>query len=759
MGKKIVLYRTFKYFLFFLLFLILSYAEIDGIRPFAFGMLFALVWCNQKIYIITPLYLLAGIIADFSINNLIALSATCFVFVMAYFLHQKFKKPLNKMLIGLYAFLSQGAYLFLNSYGGEEFFKAVCATIIGIVCLYAYLFFMQGLFVRGLRRKLLLDEGVCGGVLMLAIGVGLASIPDYCGIVSKFLLLLFVCVLFLCLEKQISISFSLLLGVGTLLHSKDFVMFLLICVVVLTFLVTSNSKKIFLCLSLLLADMFVNLYFFSYYNIYLFLPTIMACLCIMLIPQKTIQKIKNYFIAETEQYAWREMINRSREQMVKKIFETSVVFKEMQKIYLAMSKKSLNPDDAISYILEQLNFDVCGKCSNKNCPYAQIMQTDEEIKTLISLAISRGFVSVVDLSPALMKKCQKITILINEINKLVKEYNEYAVINCGVNSSRLLLADQLGGVQEVLDTLSQNVRKTISFNQSLENQIMEELIYEYILCSEALVYYKDDDIESVTLNIKTKSVNNNKIEKIVSNRLKTKMKITNVNVSEKPGYSIVILNKAYGYDVVFGSAQQTKWGSPVSGDTFSVTRIGNSKVFMSVCDGMGSGNDANNISTLSLNLIEKFYEAGFGSNLIIKNVNKLLSLREEDSFSAIDICVFDLTNASCRLIKIGASLGFIKQKEQTLLVKTSALPLGILEDVKPCVKSYALNDGDMVILLSDGVVDAWEDVMKLKNLINNLGTENPQTIADIILEETLKLSQNYAEDDMTVLVGKIWKNI
>lgn len=757
-SKKLALYKILKYFLFFLLFLVLSFAEINGMRPFAFGMLFALVWCNQKIYIVAPLYLISGIIVELSVTNVLSLSVTCFVFVMFYFLHQKLNKPLNKLLIGLYAFLSQGAFLFLNSHGGEVFFKAICCFVVGMICLYTYLFLMQSLFIRGLRRKFLLDEGICAGVLFLVLGIGFTSIPDYQMMVSKFLFVLLILLFSLCLEKEQSIAFSLLLGIGSLLHQNDFVFFLCLSLMALVLIITSNSKRIFSLLGLILVDAFVNLYFFNYYDIYLFLPTILAGLCVLIIPQKTYNKIKNHFISETEEYCSRDMINRTRQQLFKRLFEVKDVFKEMQNIYLAMSKGGLNPDDAITYVFEQINCNVCGKCLQKSCcPYSQIMQQDEDMKTLIALALSRGKISVIDMPLSFMKNCKKVVVFVNNLNGIVKEYNNYAIINSSVNNSKLLLSEQLGGVQDVLISLSNDINKKVMFDFSLENKIREELMFENILCSEAIIFFQEKKIESVSLNIKTKNINNNKIAKVVSNVMKTALCVYDCKESEKPGYSIVTLKTMHHYDVVFGSCQQTKCGSSISGDTFSVKRINEKNVFMSLCDGMGSGDHAFDISKLSLNLVEKFYEAGFGGSLIVKNVNKLLSLREEDSFSTIDICVFDLFNASCRLIKIGATIGFIKQKQQTQMIETSALPLGILDSVEPTIKNYALSDGDMVVMLSDGVVDSWSDVEKLKNLINNTQTTDPQFLADTILQESLLQTQNYAEDDMTVVVGKIWQ--
>ena len=141
--SRTVFYVGLKYFLFFLLFYLLHSAQIEGVRPFAFGMLFALVWCNQKIYILAPLYVLSGLLIEFTLNNIICLFCTVIVFGGFYFLHYKLKKPLNHILIGIYAFLSQFAFIYLSLGNTEQMIKAIITLIVGIICLYAYLFFMQ----------------------------------------------------------------------------------------------------------------------------------------------------------------------------------------------------------------------------------------------------------------------------------------------------------------------------------------------------------------------------------------------------------------------------------------------------------------------------------------------------------------------------------------------------------------------------------------------------------------------------------------
>ena len=64
-------------------------------------------------------------------------------------------------------------------------------------------------------------------------------------------------------------------------------------------------------------------------------------------------------------------------------------------------------------------------------------------------------------------------------------------------------------------------------------------------------------------------------------------------------------------------------------------------IYLPICDGMGSGDNAYNISKLSISLIENFYKAGFDNEIILSSVNKLLSLSEQENFSTIDLAVLD----------------------------------------------------------------------------------------------------------------------
>ena len=60
----------------------------------------------------------------------------------------------------------------------------------------------------------------------------------------------------------------------------------------------------------------------------------------------------------------------------------------------------------------------------------------------------------------------------------------------------------------------------------------------------------------------------------------------------------------------------------------------------------------------------------------------------------------------------------------------------------------------MVIMITDGISDAFESFEKFAEFINNITSINPQVVAQTILDEAIKLNGGVAKDDMTVLVAR-----
>lgn len=70
--------------------------------------------------------------------------------------------------------------------------------------------------------------------------------------------------------------------------------------------------------------------------------------------------------------------------------------------------------------------------------------------------------------------------------------------------------------------------------------------------------------------------------------------------------------------------------------------------------------------------------------------------------------------------------------------------------------------GDIVIMCSDGILESnieYENKeVWVKNLLEEIETDNVQKIANILLAQAVDNGVGTAKDDMTVIVAKIKKN-
>lgn len=133
--------------------------------------------------------------------------------------------------------------------------------------------------------------------------------------------------------------------------------------------------------------------------------------------------------------------------------------------------------------------------------------------------------------------------------------------------------------------------------------------------------------------------------------------------------------------------------------------------------------------------------------------------REEVRFSTIDMGQFDLYTGKCEFSKAGASTTFIKYKDKVESIKSTSLPMGVMAKLEVDYTERQLQDGDMVIMVTDGVMDALpvgEQDFLMQMIIEGTQLQNPKELAHHILEQVLECSGQVPLDDMTVVVVGMW---
>ena len=94
-------------------------------------------------------------------------------------------------------------------------------------------------------------------------------------------------------------------------------------------------------------------------------------------------------------------------------------------------------------------------------------------------------------------------------------------------------------------------------------------------------------------------------------------------------------------------------------------------------------------------------------------------------------------------------------------LKAVALPTGILNNIDLVEYNYDLQDGDIIVMCSDGILDSSKEYVSkelwVKETLEEIETDDAQRIADILLCEAKDNDFGKEKDDMTVITCKINK--
>jgi stage II sporulation protein E len=216
------------------------------------------------------------------------------------------------------------------------------------------------------------------------------------------------------------------------------------------------------------------------------------------------------------------------------------------------------------------------------------------------------------------------------------------------------------------------------------------------------------------------------------------------------------------YRISTGISRLKKAGQAECGDNYSFMELSDGKHVLALSDGMGSGRKASRESSATIALLEQFLDSGFDKDTAVKLINSVLVLKSPDeSFATIDLSVVDLYTGHVEFVKIGAASTFIMKPNRIEVIRSTSLPVGILNHIDMELSSKTVSEGDYIVMMSDGVLDSKEeDVSKetwVKDALLNIESTNPQEIADGIMNIAVENRGNKIDDDMTVLVAKVWK--
>lgn len=716
--------------------------------------IFVSVMAEGGSLIVTPILLLLSFLVLGNVYLCPAVAVICFTFIVVCAVYRKFNIKSRYEYIA-YLAVSLLFYLFLgDTISNQDItIRLIRCGIIILLALFS-LISINFLINKGFKAKADFCDSISLYALTVFFGFGVCNLTSpyiYKG----------VCIFLILLSSYIlvdgkSMIFSAVLGVSLSIFYKNINY-------VSTFLLLSLSVNCLAPLSkyvqgatTITADFLINLLFnvYGYYSVYDFLPVVIASTVFCLIPKKQLQKIKDRISSFKEKLLPKEAINRNRQMVANKLYDLSNVFCEMALAFTHLKNATFDQQKATEKIVDFVMNNLCRECPSFDKCFAHRTTLSTNLYGVINLGFAKGKLSIIDLPENLTKICHRPNNLLYGINRLINEYQKKLQENKSLKEGRDLISREALSISEILRAVALECGNQLNFSGKTERILSSHLKKEGFIVSELLVY-GDGENFAVSLIIKMKEFSLENLILALSKKVGFNLCLDKKG-NLAPNKTYLSFKRACPFDAVYGVAFAKKEDSSTSGDTHSALRLNHNRMLFALSDGMGSGENANANSTASLSLIESFFKAGLNSQVVLDSVNKLLALNTQDSFTAIDVCILDLATLEVDFIKFGSPYGFIISSKGIKIVQGNNLPLGIVEEVKPAVATATLEDGDMILLVTDGVSDAFGSSMAIIDFLHDQPSLNPQTLANNVVERAKNLNANSPRDDMTALAVRIF---
>lgn len=380
-------------------------------------------------------------------------------------------------------------------------------------------------------------------------------------------------------------------------------------------------------------------------------------------------------------------------------------------------------------------------------------------------------------------------ILEKDFMEILKQHNNYVVIQDEtikndlqemikiINKSYKMLQIEVAKIQEKNKNISSVKKELKNISSVINSAVKESVNKSKFENKEKEIYELLQSKYDEVIDVKVKQLKNEKYIVSISfknDRFKEKECIINIaNILTKNFVHKIIFQSDKQeenyvqnymsedkYLLQIGCSKVTKDGSSVSGDCSLQMKLDDGKYLLAISDGMGSGKDARKAGKLALNTLEKLLQKGFDKDDLVNFINDSLILNtDSEMYATLDFSIIDLYKGEIKIAKNGASNSYIKNKKKLEIIKSSNIPVGIVEKANFECQTIKAEDGDILIMCSDGLLNYQNDFNEnwVENYLKNITTSNVQKIADMIVVEAIDNNFGKAKDDITIIVAKIVK--
>ncbi|SLK21878.1 stage II sporulation protein E [Paenibacillus sp. RU5A] len=496
--------------------------------------------------------------------------------------------------------------------------------------------------------------------------------------------------------------------------------------------------------------------------------TCAAIVLFMLTPKSMLTAISKY-VPGTQDHtkSQHEYAKRIRDVTAERVTRFSQVFRQLSRSFDQMSGagEPVQNEGGMEHFMNAVAEGTCSGCFKKDqCWDVKFIQTYKYMTDVMSSIEANPEMSGKQIPVEWNRVCAKPEEVLEVMRAQYGLHQHNMQWKRQIIDSRQLVAEQLSGVSQVMEDLAKEIQRESEEMVQQEEQIRDALeSLGLSIHSIEIINLEAGNVEIEIVHAYTRGFDECRkiIAPLISDVLDEHIAVLNETMLDpRQGLATVTFGSAKTFEITTGVAAAAKGGDVMSGDSFSTVELGNGTFAVALSDGMGNGERARMESSAALNILEQLLQSGMDEKLAIKSVNSVLMLRSpEEMYATVDMALIDEYTAETTFMKIGSTPSFIKRGQEVIQVSASNLPIGIIKDIEVDLVTVQLQPGDVLIMMTDGIYDApgyaVNKELWMKRLIQEIDSDDPQEVADCLLESVIRYQQHEIYDDMTVIVGKI----
>jgi serine phosphatase RsbU (regulator of sigma subunit) len=199
----------------------------------------------------------------------------------------------------------------------------------------------------------------------------------------------------------------------------------------------------------------------------------------------------------------------------------------------------------------------------------------------------------------------------------------------------------------------------------------------------------------------------------------------------------------------------------IGGDYYDVFSLDRGRLAVAIGDVSGHGLSTGLVMAMVKAAMTTLVEEGTSESALFRRLNDLVfKSTDKRAFMTLGFTIFDLERRVVRHTNAGHIYPYIlRAGEAPISIETPSLPLGVRADIEPQTSELELKEGDTVVYLSDGIVEAQNDDREplgfdaVESLLASLVGSSPAEVQDALLRAVAQhCGDKCADDDRTVMI-------